>query len=178
MTSRKSLLLSLCILALTLLAVPSQAQGRRGKAVLNAGSGAITIDYGRPSMKGPTLQGREPLEFQTVGDFWRMGTNTATSFTSPVDLTFGSTKIAKGSYSLFLLKESADSFKLVFNSQTGQWGTQHDQTKDVAQIPLKKSATPSPVDLFTIDLKEAPKGGTIVLSWGGAQLSTDFETGN
>ncbi len=177
MTLRKGMHLPLCALALALIAIPAQAQGGRGKAVLKVGSGSITIDYGRPSTKGPSIQGREPLDVQEVGSSWRMGTNAATTFTTPVDLMFGSTKIAKGSYSLFLLKESADNFKLVFNSQTGQWGTEHDKSKDVATVPMKKGATPSPVELFTIDLKEAPKGGSLVLSWGGAQLTTDFKTG-
>ncbi len=176
MTSRKSLLLSLCTLAMALLAIPAAAQGSRGKAGLNVGSGSITIDYGRPSTKGPTIQGREPLDVQQVGTFWRMGTNESTTFTTPVDLTFGSTKIAKGSYSLWLLKESGDSFKLVFNSQTGQWGTQHDKSRDVAEVAMKRAKSPSPVEVFTIDMKKAPKGGTLVLSWGSAELSTNFQT--
>ncbi len=178
MTCRKRMHLLLCTLALALIAVPVHAQAPRGKAVLKAGSGSITIDYGRPSTKGPTIQGREPLEVQEVGSYWRMGTNTATAFTSPVDLMFGSTKVAKGSYSLWLLKKSADSYALVFNSQTGQWGTQHDKSKDVVEVPMKKGPTPGPVELFTIDLKQAPKGGTLVLSWGTAELSADFQTGS
>ena len=176
MTCRKSLCLTLCVLALALIAVPAQSQGGRGKAVLNVGSGSITIDYGLTSTKGPTIQGREPLEVQEAGSFWRMGTNTSTTLTTPVDLTFGSTKIAKGSYSVWLLKESADSFKLVFNSQTGQWGTQHDKSKDVGEVVLKKTKTSAPVELFTIDLKSAPKGGTLVLAWGTGELTTAFQT--
>jgi hypothetical protein len=104
-----------------------------------------------------------------------MGKDTSTTFTTPVDLTFGGTKIAKGSYSIWLLKESAESYKLVFNSQTGQWGTQHDKSKDVAQAAMKKGAAPGTVDLFTIDLKEAPNGGTFSLAWGTANLSADFQ---
>ncbi len=175
MTCRKSMHLSLCTLALFLIAIPAHGQGSRGKAALSIGSGSITIDYGRPSTKGPSIQGREPLEVQQVGSYWRMGTNTSTTFTTPEDLMFGSTKIPKGSYSLWLLKESDSDFKLVFNSQTGQWGTEHDKSKDFAQVSLKKAATPSPVELFTIDLKKAAKGGTLVLSWGKAELSTSFQ---
>lgn len=170
MTCKRVLSLFTCMLVIVLIAVPVFAQGGRGKAELKAGSGSITVDYGRPM-----LQGRDPFAMQKEGSFWRMGNNTSTTFTTPVDLTFGATKIAKGSYSIWLLKESADSYKLVFNSQTGQWGTQHDKSKDVAQAAMKRGTAPSSVDPFTIDLKEAPGGGNFSLAWGTAKLAADFQ---
>ncbi len=145
------------------------AQGSRGKAELNAGGGSITVDYGRPALKG-----RDMLSKLNVGSFWRMGANQATVLTAPADLTFGSTKIAKGSYSLFLKKETADTYHLVFNSQTGQWGTQHDVSKDVAAVPMKVQTVADPVEALTIDLKPAANGGTFVMTWGTTQLSADF----
>src|SRR5512134_441206 len=100
------------------LAVPAraQAQGERGKAEMKAGSGAITVDYGRPALKG-----RDMLAQLNEGAVWRMGRNEATVLTTPVDLAFGTTRIAKGAYSLWL-KKAGEAFQLVFNSQTGQWG--------------------------------------------------------
>ena len=66
-----------------------------------------------------------------VGQFWRMGMNQAAVLSTPVDLTFGSTKVPKGAYSLWLKLAAPDKFELVFNTQTGQWGMQHDAAKDV-----------------------------------------------
>jgi hypothetical protein len=154
------------------LAVSSFAQGNRGKAELNAGAGVITVDYGRPALKG-----RDMLSQLKEGDSWRMGSNQSTTFTTPVDLMFGITKIPKGTYSLFLKKEAANQFQLIFNSQTGQWGLSHDLKKDFAQVPMKAALLSTPVEIFTIDLKPAPKGGVIVLSWGTTQLSSDFQFG-
>ena len=154
-----------CVLALS-----SFAQGTRGKAELKAGPGVITIDYGRPALKG-----RDMLSQLKEGESWRMGSNQSTTFTTPVDLTFGTTKIPKGAYSLFLKKAAANQFQLVFNSQTGQWGLTHDVTKDFASVPMKSATLQSPVEIFTIDLKPAAKGGVIVLSWGTTQLSSDFQ---
>jgi hypothetical protein len=152
------------------LAVSSFAQGTRGKAELKAGAGVITIDYGRP-----TLKGRDMLAQLKEGESWRMGSNQSTTFTTPVDLMFGPTKIPKGSYSLFLKKQAANQFELIFNSETGQWGLKHDVSKDFAQVPLKAAALPNPVEVFTIDLKPAPKGGIVILSWGTTQLSSEFQ---
>lgn len=171
MNSRKALALMICVLLFAVACFAQMPKGNpRGKAELKAGSGSITIDYGRPDLKG-----RDMLSQLTVGQAWRMGNNQATVFSTPVDLTFGTTKIAAGKYSLFLKRADAENFELVFNSQTGQWGLQHDVSKDVAQVPMRKQALTSPVETFTIDLKEAPKGGLIVLSWGTTQLSAAFQ---
>ena len=159
-----------CLGLLTaVLAVPASAQGERGKAELAAGSGVITIDYGRPSLKG-----RDMFSQLQEGAFWRMGRNEATVLTTPVDLAFGGTRIVKGAYSLWL-KKTGETFQLVFNSQTGQWGTQHDPAKDVASVTMTKTPLPAPVETFTVGLTPAPKGGTLDLSWGAAKLSAPFE---
>jgi hypothetical protein len=154
-----------------LVVAPAFAQAPRGKAELKAGAGAITIDYGRPSLKG-----RDMLAQLQEGQFWRMGMNQATVLTTPVDLVFGTTKIAKGSYSLWL-KKTGEKFDLVFNSQTGQWGTQHDPAKDVSSVTLKSEPLSSLVETFTVEMKEAAKGGDLGLSWGAMKLSAGFEIG-
>ena len=155
---------------LLLAAAPVLAQGDRGKAEMKAGSGSITIDYGRPS--APTDRVGE----QQVGEVWRMGKDAATVLKTPVDLMFGATRIAAGSYSLFLARPASDRYELVFNSQTGQWGTNHDPSKDIARVPLRREALPNLVETFTIELRGAAKGGTFVMSWGKTRLSADFTT--
>ena len=75
----------------TVLVAPAGAQGERGKAELAAGSGVITVDYGRPSLKG-----RDMFSQLQEGAFWRMGRNEATVLTTPVDLAFGATRIEIG----------------------------------------------------------------------------------
>jgi hypothetical protein len=157
-----------CLLAVAL-AAPAGAQGERGKAELPVAPGVITIDYGRPSLKG-----RDMFSQLQEGAFWRMGRNEATVLTTPADLTVGGTRIAKGAYSLWL-KKTAESFQMVFNSQTGQWGTAHDPAKDVASVTMTKAALPAPVETFTMTLTPAPKGGTLDLSWGATKLSATFD---
>jgi hypothetical protein len=170
MKQTKVLTFAVCIL----LAAACMAQfggGARGKAELKAGDGSITIDYGQP-----TLKGRDMLaQLEVGGKAWRMGNNQSTTFKTPVDLTFGSTKVLKGPYSLFLKRTAPDQFVLVFNSQTGQWGLQHDESKDIYNVPLKKEAIKDPVDTFNIKLDSAAKGGVLVLTWGTSQLKTDFK---
>ncbi len=166
MRLRKTLAWMICILFV----VSVFAQGTRGKAELKAGAGSITVDYGQPALKG-----RDMLSKLEVGQSWRMGSNQATVINTPVDLSFGSVKVAKGTYSLFLNRTAPEKYELVFNSQTGQWGMQHDASKDVYRVPLKKDSPSNPVEVFQIELKSAPKGGVFELSWGATKLSTDFQ---
>ena len=121
-------------------AVPAFAQAARGKAELKAGAGAITVDYGRPSLKG-----RDMLSQLLEGSFWRMGMNQATVLATPVDLVFDKTRIAKGSYSLWL-KKTGEKFELVFNSQTGQWGTEYHKEQDLGRIKMQMSVPAPPVE--------------------------------
>jgi hypothetical protein len=169
MNLKKALAFAFCVLmAATCLA---QFGGPRGKAELKAGDGSITVDYGKPALKG-----RDMLSQLEVGSkSWRMGNNQATVLTTPVDLTFGSTKVVKGAYSLFLKRSAADQFDLIFNSQTGQWGLQHDAAKDVYTVPLKKSAVTELVELFDIKLSPANKGGVLAVTWGTTQLKAEFQ---
>ena len=161
-----------CFALLTVaLVAPLRAQAERGKAEMKAGAGAITVDYGRPALKG-----RDMLAQLQEGAFWRMGMNQATVLTTPVDLAFGGTRVAKGAYSLWL-KKSGDAFQLVFNSQTGQWGTQHDPAKDVASVAMAKSPLTAPAEAFTIGLAPGGKGGALELSWGATKLAAPFELG-
>jgi hypothetical protein len=166
MNPRKTLILT----AFILLAVSCFAQMQRGKAEMKAGDSSITIDYGQPALKG-----RDMLSQLQVGQFWRMGNNQATVLTTPVDLTFGSVKVPKGSYSLWLKRTANDAFELVFNTQTGQWGTQHDVSRDVYSVPMKKEALSSSVEVFKIDLNEADNGGILALSWGTTKLTAEFK---
>ncbi len=150
-------------------AMQSPSQQDRGKAELKSPGGAIVVDYGRPELKG-----RDPLTWQQNGHFWRMGMNDMTTLTTPVALTFGSTKVPKGKYGLWLLKVSDEHYELVFNSEASGMGMLHDQSKDLGRAALNKETAPAPTELFTIDMAAAPQGGTLSMTWGNTKLSTGF----
>jgi len=169
MNTKRTLTRFVCALALLMLAIPALAQGERGSAMLKAGSGSITVDYGRPSLQGPAVQGRDPLTVLDVGSFWRMGKDSATTLNTPVELTFGTTKVPKGNYTLRLFKASADAYELALTPSGG------DNTKDAIKVAMKKASAPQALDVFTIELKETPGGGTFDLIWGTAHLSAEFQ---
>lgn len=169
MTFRRYLGCFASFLAMSMLLLPALAQDDRGKAELNVAGGKVVVDYGRPQLKG-----RDPLTWQQDGSYWRMGMNEMTTFSTPVDLMFGKTKLAKGTYGLWLLKVSADKYELIFNSDTPGMGMNHSKTKDVASVPMKKEKASAPVEVFTIALKDASGGGSFSMNWGTFKLSTEF----
>ena len=84
-------------------------------------------------------------------------------------------KVPAGTYSLWARKEADNSWKLVFNTQHGQWGTQHDASKDLVAVPLTESKASDSAEQVTIDLAKADNGGSITILWGDMKLSTNFQ---
>jgi len=145
------------------------AQGR-GKAEATYSGKKVAIDYGQPS-----LQGRDMLGRAQPGLVWRFGMNAATVLTSEANLHFGDIKVPKGSYSLFAKKVDENTWHLIVNKQTGQWGTNHDAAQDLFETPLKKSAGADSVEAFTIALAGKGSAGTLTATWGNVVLSADFK---
>jgi hypothetical protein len=172
MKMRKYCVHAFCALLISIFAVAAFAQGERGKAELKFTGGSITVDYGRPS-----LQGRDMLSKLPTGGYWRLGKDEVTVISSPVDLMFGSIKIPKGRYSLWLKRPDSNRFELIFNSQVSGHGMNHQAAKDVAGVALDKAALTKPVESLVIDLKPAPNGGVLSIEWGTTTLKSSFKFG-
>ena len=149
---------------------PAQAQGRKSphesvKATVDGAT--ITIEYGRPSMRGRKIFG----ELVPYGKVWRTGADEATTLTTDKDVTIGELAVPAGKYTLYTLPGETE-WKLIVNKQTGQWGTAYDEKQDLGRVTLKKSASSSPVEQFTIAIdKGASGGGTLKLAWENTELT-------
>ena len=149
------------------------AQGNpRGTTSLTLKGKTVSVEYGRPSLKGRTVD--QMLSQLSAGDFWRLGADKSTTFATGLDLAFGDVTVPAGEYSLWMQKQADNSWKLVFNKQHGQWGMQHDPAKDLVSVPLKPSHPAEPVEMVTIALAAAGKGGVISVEWGTMKVTADF----
>jgi len=164
----------LSVLMVSVFAGAAFAQaGPRQTANLMLKGKTVSVEYGRPSLRGRTtddLLGKLP-----AGGFWRMGSNTSTTFKTEIDLAFGDVGVPAGEYSIWMQKAADNSWKLVFNKQHGQWGTQHDASQDFASVPLTQSTPASPAEMVTITLSKAGGGGTITVQWGTLEVSASFK---
>src|SRR6185503_4263924 len=139
------------------------ARGQLGRAT-------ISVDYGRPAVRG-----RDVFARGVLGDtLWRVGANAATQFTTDRDLKFGESTLRAGTYSMWMRVTPDDSrFELVFNSQIGQWGTEHHADRDVLTVPLRRLKGSAPVERLTITLPQSgEKSGAMRIVWGTTVLAT------
>ncbi len=150
------------------------AQGNpRGTADLTLNGRKVSIEYGRPALKGRTVA--EMLGRLQPGQFWRLGADKSTTFSTSSDLAFGDVTVPKGEYSLWARKEADNSWKLVFNKQHGQWGTNHNPAQDLVAVPLKEEKENKPADQLAITLEKEHDAGEISIQWGDLELSTEFK---
>jgi hypothetical protein len=159
------------IAALTMTAC-AQTNGR-GATKLMLNGKEVAIEYGRPSLRRRTVD--QLLAELNPGDVWRVGADRSTTFTAATELAFGNTTVPAGQYSLWVRKEADRSWKLVFNKQHGQWGTDHDAAQDFVAVPLKQEKGAKPVDLVTISLEKEQDSGEIAIQWGQMELTTTFK---
>jgi hypothetical protein len=149
------------------------AQGQaRGTAKLELKGQTVSVEYGRPSLNGRTVQ--QLIGQLGAGDVWRLGSNKSTTFSTGTDLAFGDVTVPKGEYSLWARKEADGSWKLVFNKQHGQWGTQHDAAQDLAAAPLTETKASKSAEQVTISLGKTGNGGEVSILWGEMLLSAKF----
>jgi hypothetical protein len=159
------------VLAIALaISVASFAQAPRGKAEATIGAAKVSIDYGRPSLKGRDMLGKAP-----PGTVWRLGADQATTLTTSADLVFDALVIPKGSYSLFAKRVDEKNWVLIFNEQTGQWGTNHDAALDLGGAPLAWTKKDDSTEQFTIEIAAEGDGGAITITWGKNVLKASFK---
>jgi hypothetical protein len=161
----------LCILLVAAAAIAQQDKSKRpsppATAQVELKGKKVTIDYSRPSLKGRKV-GQELAPF---GKVWRTGANEATSLITEIDLNIGGVKVPAGKYTLYTLPAEG-TWKLIINKQTGQWGTQYDESQDLARVDMKKSSLPQPVELFSIAFdKKGANAAELNLDWENTRVT-------
>jgi hypothetical protein len=136
----------------------------------------ITVVYGRPYTKNPHGDDMRKIWGGLVpyGEVWRMGADEATLLITQKPLVIGGTTVPAGCYSLYTLPNEDGTAKLIINKAIGQWGTQYDQSQDLARVDLKKAALDKSVDQFTMAVAKGDGGGVLKLSWENTEYSVAF----
>jgi len=153
----------------TLLAQQSKPRplSPRDTTAQTIGDAHLVIDYGRPSKRGREIFGG----LVPYGVVWRTGANEATHIRTDYDLTIGTVRVPRGTYTLWTIPDR-ESWTLIVNRQTGNWGTDYDKTSDLARIPMKVTKLGTPVEQFAIAIERTAKdAGTLVLRWDTTEAS-------
>lgn len=126
----------------------------------SVGGANFEIVYSQPAVRGREIFG----SLVPWNEIWRTGANAATIFTTDRNLTIGGEPVPAGSYTLWSTY-SPEQGTLIINSQTGQWGTQYDESQDFIRIPMELSTTEEPYERFTFVIEEDDDGPILSLNW-------------
>jgi hypothetical protein len=172
------------------------AASERGKPTATLGGKKVTIDYGRPALKGRALA--DLLKQLSEDRVWRAGDDQVTTLTSETDLEIGGKRVEAGKYSVYVHLPADGSRNLLLNTDLGQpliklwdkapanmanepWPYIGDYqakigSKETLRAAMKKETTSKPVDVFTAELTPVKDDGAkLKLSWGDESWSIDVK---
>jgi len=165
----------LSVLMVAGFAAMALAQGNpRGTSTLTLKGKTVSVDYGRPSLKGRTSDAL--LGQLNPGGVWRLGADSSTTFKTDLDLAFGDVTIPAGEYSIWMQRQEGNSWKLLFDKEHGQWGEPAPEPSQCfASVPLKESKPAKSVEMVTLTLSKAGSGGTLKIQWGTLEAAAGFK---
>jgi hypothetical protein len=142
------------------LSPPATARG-------SIGGKEITVQYCSPSMRGRRIMGGL-VPFNKV---WRTGANAATTLITQGDLRIAGQAVPRGTYTIYTIPGERD-WTLIINRQTGQWGTQYDETQDLVRVRMNLRTLPAPVESFVISIDPiGASRGLLRLTWETTEAS-------
>ncbi|MBS1548924.1 MAG: DUF2911 domain-containing protein [Bacteroidetes bacterium] len=108
----------------------------------------ITVDYGRPGVKGREIFGK----LVPYNEVWRTGANSSTKITFGQEVNFGGKNVPAGTYALFIIPQ-AQQWKLILNKDSQQWGSfGYNAQLNVTEIEVPVQKLNQPIEWFTIEL--------------------------
>ncbi|MEO8172528.1 MAG: DUF2911 domain-containing protein [Sediminibacterium sp.] len=150
------------------------AQSANTSATGTINGANVSIKYGSPTVKGREIYGTKLVPYG--GQVWRAGANSATVIETDKDLMVEGKKLPAGKYSIYAIA-NPDEWVIVFNSKTGQWGINRDQTTtldptlDVIRVNVKprKSASMNEALVYKID------NNGFVLAWENMEVPVSIK---
>ena len=158
------LIISILVIGLIAFSVPVQADrgddanrlSKNGKVEAAIEGINITIEYGRPKVKGRTIWGG----LVPYDQVWRTGADEATTFAIDRDIMVEGQKLASGKYGLFTVP-GKEQWTVIFNKVADQWGAfRYDKGQDMLRVTIKpvKAA-------HTEEMTFKIEGNKVLLCW-------------
>jgi hypothetical protein len=192
MKTRTTALVGITTLAVAMLAM---AETPRGAASATIGGKKVTIDYGRPALKGRNL---EDMMKQLPADrMWRAGDNQVSTLATEGAIQVGDKTLPAGKYSLYVHAGEGNNWSLVLNKDLGvplgqiyagasdkmknePWPHIMDYTKaiadkEVVRAKMAAAKAGAPAELFTVSLAAKGKGAELTLAWGTQAWSLELQ---
>jgi hypothetical protein len=129
----------------------------------------VTINYGRPSLKGRKMLGQESIPY---GNVWRLGANEVTTLELTDTVLIQGKSLPKGKYAMLAIPGEKE-WTIIINSDANQWGAYtYNQAKDVFRFSVAAKKLEEPIEtlLFVFDNIE-PTKTSIVFKWENIEFA-------
>ncbi len=126
----------------------------------------VRVEYCQPSKRGREIFGNV-VKYNEV---WRTGANEATLIELSEDVLIEGVKLKAGIYSLYTIPTETN-WVIIFNSQTGQWGTTYNIDNDVLKVTAMSQKLSTEIELFTIRFENADDKLLMILEWDTTRVT-------
>ena len=135
---------------------------------------AITLEYGRPYLKG-----RPESQMMPAGQPWRTGADEASIIKSDKPLTFGTVTLSANTpYTINTIPGDKEWTLLLGKlEKPGQWGIPYQQSLEIGRLPMTVSKAAKPVEQVTISIDSAASGPALRVEWGADSARAPFKVG-
>ena len=130
--------------------------------IQQVGLGTVSVDYGRPSLKGRTMFGdRVPY-----GKVWRTGANKITNITLSETMTLSGKALSAGTYGLYSIPAN-DSFTFIINKDAKAWGAyDYKEVNDVIRLVVRPERSIMKTETLTFEFVDiTPTSATLQVRW-------------
>ena len=134
------------------------------------GGAAISISYGRPSLKG-----RDEATMMPVGKVWRTGSDEASVITTTKDIMFGAKHLPAGTYTINT--QPGDKEWQLLIGKLGapkQWGIPYKADLELFRVPMTLGKNAKAVEMVTYSIDPSGKNGTLHIEWGTVKVTAPF----
>lgn len=135
----------------------------------------ISLDYGRPAVKGRKVFG----ELVPFGQVWRAGANSATKITFEQSIDFGGKVVPAGTYGVFVIPQEKE-WKIILNKDANQWGAySYDERLNIIDITVPTQKLTEAQEVFEIALNPKDENNVdMVFKWDLTKVMVSLKTAN
>jgi len=153
-------IVALLVVAFFVLRTVTKSNSPAAVAEFKQNGFTVDVNYCRPYKKGRAIFGG----LVPYGQVWRTGANEATTITFGQDVSLAGQPLKAGTYTLWSIP-SQQGWIVIINGETGQWGTNYDQKRDVLRVPVSTRPHTPPAEQFDITFTPDGNGTNMLLSW-------------
>ncbi|MDX1278871.1 DUF2911 domain-containing protein [Oceanihabitans sediminis] len=130
----------------------------------------IRISYGRPQLKGRTLN-----ELMKNGEVWRTGANEASELTLYKDMYLGDTLVKAGTYTFYMIPGEKE-WTAIINKDINVWGSYYyNEANDVARLKVPVSEGKEGLEAFSIAFEKGKETIDMHLGWSKTRVVVPFK---